>query len=154
MTWCLIVLLIAVVLLLVNLVMLNYNHSNFSMLERINDPLARFSGFTKDFPYDNMDSLNNRFSLPLDKKKVNDDFIYNGGYLEQNLQMEHFDSSDYNNYDPMDNGGVDLNTIDSHMQFADKLSKEHNKLREVNHEFQETPYIKYDARASYRPKLV
>ena len=153
MSWCLISILIAVVLLLVNILMLTLNQSNFSMEERAMHPLTRFSGFTKDFPSDNLDSLGSRFAEGVDKAKVKDEFIYNGGYLEQNLQMEHFDSSDYYNYDPVDNGGVDFNTIDSHMKFAEKVSKEHNKSREANHEFQETPYVKQDLRASWRPNL-
>ena len=153
MSWCPIALLFIVVLLLVHLLMMTCNHSDFSMQERGMDPVARFSGFVNDFAYDSMDALNNRFAEPINKKKVNDDYIYNGGFLDQNLAMEHFDSSDYYSYDPMDNGGVDFNTIDSHMQFAKKLSKEHNKFREANHEFEETPYIKQDARAMFRPNL-
>jgi hypothetical protein len=155
MQWCVILLLMAVALLIINIVLLvlNYNNSNFTMEERIMNPLTRFSGFTKDFPSDNLDSLGTRYAEDIDVKNVKDEFIYNGGYLEQNLQMEHFDSSDYYNYDPVDNGGVDYNTIDSHMKFADKVSKEHNKNRESNHEFQETPYVKQDLRASYRPSL-
>ena len=50
MSWCLISILIAVVLLLVNILMLTLNQSNFSMEERAMHPLTRFSGFTKDFP--------------------------------------------------------------------------------------------------------
>ena len=110
--------------------------------------------FTKfkdvDFIYNDINFLN--YNL-FNQLKFNDDFIYNGGYLEQNLQLEHFDNSDYYNYDPVDNGGVDFNTIDSHMKFAEKLSKDHNKSREANFEFQETPYVKTDARSLWRPNL-
>jgi len=153
MSGCLIILLITIVLILVNTLVTTLRHSDFSNEERSLDPQARFSGFVNNLPYDSVDSLDTERRAPMDKKKFNDDYIYNGGFLAQNLQLEHFDNGDYHNYDPVDNGGVDFNTIDSHMKFATKLSKDHNKSREANLEFQETPYIKTDMRAAFRPSL-
>ena len=68
MSWCLISILIAVVLLLVNILMLTLSQSNFSMEERAMHPLARFSGFTKDFPSDN--------SLQLYLSRLNTSFYF------------------------------------------------------------------------------
>ena len=156
MSVCLLINIIAVVILfLILVIVLNcaHGHSDFSMEERIMNPLARFSGFVNNLPYDSTDMLNVDRRNPMNKKKFNDDFIYNGGYLEQNLQLEQFANDEYHNYDPLDNGGVDFNTIDSHMKFAEKLSKEHNKSREANFEFQETPYVKTIATAMFRPNL-
>jgi hypothetical protein len=154
MSGCLVILLVSVILMMWTCSIALNKLSPFSLQERIMNPLARFSGFVNNLPYDSADNLNlERRDAPVDKKKFNDDFIYNGGYLEQNLQLEHFDNSDYYNYDPVDNGGVDFNTIDSHMKFAEKLSKDHNKNREANLEFQETPYVKTIATALFRPNL-
>ena len=154
MSSCFVILLITIILLVVHLYLITYNkHSDFSLEERIMNPTARFSGFVNNLPYDSTDNLDVERRKPMDKKNFNDDYIYNGGYLEQNLQLEHFSNNDYYNYDPVDNGGVDFNTIDSHMKFAEKLSKDHNSSREINYEFQEVPDLKRDMRALFRPSL-
>jgi hypothetical protein len=146
---------------------LKISNQNISQLGSYQVPETgtdKYSGVTKQIPtgmssftgnFNNYGSFQNP-SLNTERMKnkiKKENYINKGGYISENLELEKFTPADYSNYDPIDNGGVDLLTLDSHRNFAAQVVAKHNLVRESDVEFEETPYIVVNANALWRPQI-
>jgi hypothetical protein len=178
MSGCLVILLVAVLLVLVNTLITTLQMSGFITSEgsydwaKVVDPFKSFSGFVGNLPYDSLNTLNTADRFPLGNPMEN--FVshipkrttvgnkktgksnFTNDFVSNNLAMSHFTSDSYqasDPYSPIDNGGVDLADIDNHMTFAKKVLSKRNSAREANYELQETPWIVQNANAIFRPTI-